>query len=423
VAWVLYDWANSAFWATIVLVFPIYYVKVASAQVPAAVANARYAWATTISMMVSALLSPVLGAIADYRAAKKRMLLAFLALGVLATAAMFFVREGDWVFASLTYILANVGVTGSITFYDSLLPHVAREDEMDRVSTAGYAMGYLGSGMLMALNLAWIQWPHSFGIPDSATASRLSFLSVAVWWAVFSIPLLRHVGEPPRILEAGEAASQNPVSVGFRRVVETFRELRQYRHALLFLIAFLVYNDGIGTIIRMASPYGAEIGLPESEMIGALLLVQFVGVPFSFLFGALADRIGAKRALYLAIGLFVVITVQGFVMSNINQFRVLSFLVGMVIGGAQALSRSVFATLIPRQKSGEFFGFFSVFDKFAGVFGPAMFATVVELTGASRYAILGLILFFAVGGTLLYFVDLEAGQKHARAEEARLQAA
>ncbi|HEV8255183.1 MAG TPA: MFS transporter [Vicinamibacteria bacterium] len=417
-AWAMYDWANSAFWATVVQIFPVYYINVAAADLPRAAASARYAAATTIAMAIVALVSPALGAIADYAAMKKRMLGIFLAIGVTATALMFFIYRGDWQLASVLFIFGNIGVAGSIVFYDSLLPHVAREDEVDRVSTAGYALGYLGSGLLMAVNLLSIQKPALFGLPDKGTATRVAFLSVAVWWLVFSIPLFRRVAEPPRALERGEAG-RNLVAIGFTRIGHTLRELRGYRQAFLLLVAFLIYNDGIGTIIRMAAPYGAEMGLPDGALIGSLLLVQFIGIPFAFLFGMVAGRIGAKRALFIALAVYVAITIAAYFMRTIGHFFILCVLVGMVMGGAQALSRSLFSTMIPRHKSSEFFGFFGVFEKFAGIFGPGLFAVIITATGSSRSAILSLIPFFVVGAGLLALVDVEAGQRAAREAESR----
>jgi UMF1 family MFS transporter len=419
-AWAMYDWANSAFWATVVLIFPIYFIKVASADEPVAVATTRYATATTIAMTIVALVSPVLGAIADFAGIKKKMLGTFLAIGVTATGSMYLIHHGEWRLAALLYILGNIGVSGTQAFYDSLLPHVARDEEVDRVSSAGYALGYLGSGILMAVNLLMIQKPHLFGIADAPTAMRLSFVSVAVWWLVFSIPLFRTVPEPPRRLEADESARQNPLAVGFTRLVETLRELRRYRQAFLLLLAFLVYNDGINTIIRMASAYGTELGLSQGALIGSLLVVQFVGIPFAFLFGILAGKIGAKRGILLALGVYVAISIAAYYMKTALHYFLMCMVVGMVMGGAQALSRSLFSTMIPRHKSSEFFGFFGVFDKFAGILGPALFGAVIAATGSGRKAIVTLVVFFVLGAAMLLFVDVEEGQRVAREAEAAL---
>ncbi len=414
-AWAMYDWANSAFQCTIITaVFPVYYGSVAADGLPGATATARFATATTIALTIIALASPVLGAYADFAGAKKRMLAAFMAMGVASTAAMFFIERGDWRLALALFVIANIGISGSFVFYDSLLPHIASDAEMDRVSSAGYALGYLGGGLLLVLNLFWIMKPGWFGLRDAGMASRLSFLSVAVWWTAFSIPLFRHVSEPAVKPDAAAAAAGNIVRASFVQLLDTLREFRKYRQAGLMLLAFLVYNDGIGTIIRMAGLYGAEMNLPESALIGAIVMVQFVGIPFAVLFGRLAGRIGAKQAIFLSLVVYTAISIIGYNMTAAWQFYLLAFLVGTVQGGSQALSRSLFATMIPRHKSSEFFGFFAVFEKFAGIFGPAVFAVTVALTGSSRNAILSVIVFFVAGALLLSKVDVEEGQRAAR---------
>ncbi len=417
-AWALYDCANSAFQTTIITaVFPLFFSDVAAANLPPAVATARFAWATTIAVAIIAILGPVLGAIADYRAAKKRMLAAFMALGVVMTAAMAWIDRGEWVFAAALFMIANIAISASFIFYDSLLPHVATHDEIDRVSTSGYAIGYIGGGVLLAINLAWILTPATFGLADSISGIKLSFVSVAAWWLLFSIPLLRRVPEPPAVLEADERRNDSTVRVAVRRVRETFGELRGYRNAFLMLVAFLLYNDGIQTMIKMASIYGAEIGIDRNALIGAFIVVQFVGIPFAFLFGALANRIGAKTAVLLALAVYVGISILGYLMTTAAEFFLLAGLVGMVQGGSQALSRSMFARMIPRHKSSEFFGFFSVFEKFAGIFGPAIFAGAVTLTGSSRPAVLSVIVFFVAGALVLSRVDVEAGEREAAEAE------
>jgi MFS transporter, UMF1 family len=425
-AWAMYDWAASAMQTTVmVAVFPIYFVKVAGANLAESGATQRLATINTIALVVIALASPVLGAVSDYGGTKKRFLAAFMLLGAAAVAGLFFVRRGDLELGSWLFVIALIGVAGSFVFYEALLPHIARRDEIDRVSTAGYAVGYVGGGILLALNLAWIQKPAWFGLPagpglDDAAATlpaRLAFLSVALWWLVFSIPLFRRVPEPPARLESDEHAGERPVRVAFLRLGETFRELRGYRQAFLMLLAFLIYNDGIQTIIKMATAYGTELGIDQSALIGAILLVQFVGIPCSFLFGMLAGKVGAKPALFFGLLAYTAISVLGFYMKTALHFYVLAGLVGMVQGGTQALSRSLFASMIPQHKSGEFFGFFSVFEKFAGIFGPLIFAGTIAATGSSRNAILSVIGFFAVGAAILAMVDPEAGRREARAAD------
>jgi MFS transporter, UMF1 family len=420
-AWAMYDWANSAFQTTIIAaIFPIYFQKVAAADLPGAVATSRFAWATTWSILIVAVIAPLLGAVADYAAMKKKLLGMFLAIGAIATGAMYFITRGDWLFALVLFVVGNVGVAGSIVFYESLLPHLVGEAELDRVSSAGYAVGYIGGGVLLAINILMMSRPSWFGLASREIAVRASLASVAVWWVVFSIPLFRDVPEPPRRLEADEAPSANAFLTGTRRLLETFRELRVYRQAFVFLLAFLLYNDGIQTIIRMATIYGTEIGIDDNAMIAALLVTQFIGIPFAFLFGMYAGKVGAKAAVFTGLGAYSFITVLGYFMHSAFEFFALAILVGMVQGGTQALSRSMFASMIPRHKSSEFFAFFSVFERYAGILGPAIFAWVVAHSGTSRNAILSVLAFFIVGGALLTLVDVAAGRRAARAAEGGL---
>ena len=413
-AWAMYDWANSAFWTTVIVaVFPPFFSDYAAAGLSPAEATARFAWATTVAVTIVAVLGPILGAVADYRGVKKRLLAIFMAVGVVATLLMTTIDRGNWTYAALLFVVANIGVAASQVFYDSLLPHIAAPEELDRVSTSGFALGFLGGGVLLLINLAWILSPATFGLADTVAAIKLSFASVAFWWLIFSIPLLRRVPEPPRALEPDESGGDSSIRAALVRVWETFHDLRGYRPAFLMLVAFLLYNDGIQTIIRMASIYGAEIGIDRNAQIAAFVVVQFTGIPCSFAFGALADRIGPKRAIYLALGVYIGISILGYFMTTTWHFFALAFLVGTVQGGSQALSRSLFARMIPKHKSSEYFGFFSVFEKFAGIFGPALFAASVTMFGSSRAAILSVILFFVAGAAVLTRVDVARGQAQA----------
>jgi UMF1 family MFS transporter len=413
-AWALYDWANSVFMTTVLQIFPLFFVRVAASGLPPDVARARFAFATSVAVILVGLIGPLLGALADYKGHKKRMLGLFLALGVLCTGAMHLIHEGNWVLAATLFMLANVGATSTLAFYNSLLPSLASDEEIDRVSTAGFALGYLGGGILLALNLLMIQAPQRFGLADGTEATRLSFLIAAVWWTAFSIPLFLNVPEPARRAGAGAGGA---LAAALRGLRQTFKELRVYRDAGLLLLAFLLYNDAINTIIRMAVAFGDEIGIPADKLILAILMVQFVGVPFAFAFGALADRIGAKRAIFTGLGIYVVITLVGYTLRTTWQFFLLAFLVAMAQGGVQALSRSLFATLIPKHKAGEMFGFYGVFDRFGGALGALVFGVFLSATGSSRPAILALIAFFAVGGALLARVDVERGRALARRAE------
>jgi UMF1 family MFS transporter len=640
-AWAMYDWANSAFATTILAaVLPIYFSQVAGATLPsAALATAYWSFGLSISLLLIAIISPILGTISDIMRGKKRFLAIFAGIGILSTAMLVFVGTGDWVMASIFAIVGRIGFNGSITFYDSLLPHVAREDDRDRVSARGYALGYLGGGLLLAINVAMIQLlPGTWG-------PRLSFLSVAIWWAIFSIPLFRRIPEPPAAT-ALISKGVNTISLSFTRLRETLRDIRQYRQLFKFLLAFLIYNDGIGTIIGVAAIYGTELGFGSLELILALLLVQFVGIPYSFIFGRLptagdkrrpiylafvifnlialpimgiygarvfpvnvvggppepftptaqaagegvfqlpnpliqlngdwqqntippeqlgdtqynryastntpgssyefafngqrvtltystgpdhgiwalemdgvpltdpktgepvtidaysstvrygvaqtfsAPQVGehvltvtdtsqknplssgnaislvtiqvlpgvrvsnlglillsilivelvgvvlsfllggllfsgmvksldTRRTIFLALVVYAVIAVWGYILNSVIEFWYLAWMVAVVQGGSQALSRSLYAGMSPASKSGEFFGLFGVMEKFSTLLGPLVFGVVGSMTGSSRPAVLSLVLFFIVGGVLLTRVNAEEGKAVAQAEDAQ----
>jgi UMF1 family MFS transporter len=410
-AWAWYDWANSVYFTTVITaVFPSFFATYAASGLAPAQATARFALITTLSVAVIAFLAPILGALADHGGVKKRFLAVFMTIGVIACGSMVFIGEGDIGLASTLFFIGNVGVSGSLVFYDSLLPHVAAPEETDRVSAAGYAMGYLSGGVLLLISLAWILRPETFGFASSVSAIRASFLAVALWWAAFSLPLFRNVPEP---ITAGPASSL-AIGAAFARLARTFREIRKYRHAFLLFIAMLLYQDGIQTIIRMAAVYGAEVGIEQTSQIAAFVMVQFVGIPFAFLFGALGARIGTKRCIFIAIGVYSLATVLAYFMTTVTHFFLLAFMIATVQGGAQALSRALFARLVPRDRSSEFFGFFAVAERFATVFGPAIFTISVMITGSSHAAILAILGLFMAGAAVLSLVDEEEGMRAAR---------
>ncbi len=422
-AWAMYEWAITGMWAVIVTtVFPIYYQTVAAADVPGEQATRNFALATTLGIVAVAVIAPLLGAITDRRPLKKRLLALFASIGIAGAGLLFFVERGDWLLGLGFFVLVNIGVNGSTVFYDSLLPYIAGRDEVDRVSTGAFAVGYLGAGLLLSACLLLILNPGLFGVPEGTLPSRLAFLAVAIWWAVFSIPLFRKVREPPVELGPEEDPGMSTLRFALERLRSTFRSLRSYRNAFLLLIAYLIYGDGIGTIIRMATVYGAELGIGQGHMIGAVVVVQLVGVPFTFLFGMLAGRIGTKNAIFLGLFVYTLISVLGFFMTTAAHFWMLAIMVGTVQGGTQALSRSLYASVIPAYKSGELFGFFGVMDKFAGMIGPSVFALMIALTGSSRFGILSIIVFFVVGAAILYTVDEDAGRRIAADEQRRARA-
>jgi MFS transporter, UMF1 family len=417
-AWALYDVANSAFMTTVIQLFQLFFPSYAAVNLPENVARSRFAFATSGAVILVGLLGPLLGAIADVQGNKKKWLGGFVAVGAVATAAMYLIGKGDWQLALWLFVIGNVAVTSSLAFYNSLLPQIASREEVDRVSTAGFALGYLGGGLLLALNLVMIQSPERFGLSDAAHATRVAFLTVGVWWALFSIPLFLKVKEPPhRVAEGEEGRSALGVALG--RLKETVGELRHHKDAGLLLLAFLIYNDAVNTIIRLAVSFGDELRFPKAALVAAVLMIQFVGVPFAFLFGSLAGKIGPKKSIYVALAVYCVIAVYGYSLQTTRQFYVLAFMVAMVMGGIQALSRSLFATLIPRHKSAEMFGFFGVFDRFGGAIGALIFGIVLASVGTSRPAIVGLLVFFVLGGIILAFVDVDRGRRAALEAEAR----
>jgi len=414
-AWAWYDWANSVYFTTVITaVFPSFYATYAAAGLDAGGATARFGLITTVSVAAVAVTAPILGALADYSGIKKRMLGVFMAIGVTSCAAMVFIGEGDIGLASLLFFIGNIGVSGSLVFYDSLLPHVAKAEDTDRVSAAGYALGYVGGGVMLLVNLAWILQPEWFGFGSTTAAVKASFVSVAAWWALFSIPLFRGVPEPAVRLDPDDKRQGSAIGAAFVRLGHTLKEIRRCRHAFLFFLAMLLYQDGIQTIIRMAAVYGAEIGIAQTAQIAAFVMVQFLGIPFAFLFGSLGTRIGTKRAIFIAIAVYALATILGYFMTTVTHFFILAALVATVQGGAQALSRALFARMIPANKTSEFFGFFAVAERFATVLGPLVFTLSVAITGSSRTAVLAILLFFVAGAWLLSLVDEEAGVATAR---------
>lgn len=430
-SWALYDVGNSAFFLVIVAaVFPIFYRSIyvplhtpegATLTKEAEMAlrtdsASSLAFTAVIAMAIVAVLGPILGSIVDRTAAKKRFLAIFAAIGVAATALMFFIGPDTLLLAQVLYAVGTVGVAGSIVFYDALLPSVARKGELDRISTIGFAMGYAGSVLLLILLLVLIKKFELFGLPDEGAATRISFLAVAVWWALFCLPVLFKVPEPPA--RPSDASEGNVLLAGFRQLARTFGKLRRNKQLLLFLAAFWVYIDGVGTIIKLAVPFGDALGVEEFHLIMALIITQVVGIPCALGFGRLAKRIGAKKGILMGVAGYALICIFAQFLEESWHFYVLAISVGIVQGGVQALSRSLFATMIPQAQSAEFFGFFSTMEKFAGIIGPFILAMLWKGAGDPRPGIPFIALFFVIGGLLLWRVDVDEGRRIA-AEEAK----
>jgi MFS transporter, UMF1 family len=412
IAWALYDWANSAF-ATTVLAgfFPLFFKQYWSMGSSSVESTFHLGMGNALASLFIVLLAPLLGAMADRGALRRRFLFLFAGTGMVATAALAGVGEGQWLVALVLFVTATMGFMGANIFYDALLLSVAKEEQWDMVSSLAYALGYLGGGLLFSVNVAMSLSPESFGLASAADAVRLSFISVAIWWALFSVPLFFWVKEAPLPADVVATTSLRALAyAGYRHVVETFRALRQRRVVLLFLVAYWLYIDGVDTIVRMAVDYGLSIGLQQSDLITALLITQFVGLPATIAFGWLAQRLGAngegaKKGILLALGVYMLATGGAFFIATSTEFYVLAVTIGLVQGGVQALSRSYYARLIPAHKSAEFFGFYNMLGKFAAVFGPLMVGVVSIMSGSHRLGMLSIIVLFLGGAYLLMKVD------------------
>lgn len=411
-SWMLYDFGNSAFATTIMAaVLPVYYSSVAASGLEEGLATSYWGYSQSISVLIVAVLAPILGAISDFSAAKKKFLQFFAFMGIIASVLLFFVGDGDYILASVLFIVGSIGFSGANIFYDGFLPEIAKEDEIDRVSSGGFAFGYIGGGVLLTVNVLMILNPVWFGLTDTAMASRVSFITVGIWWLIFSIPLIKNIKEEKNVYME---RNRSYIAIGFSRVGNTLKEIKQYKQLVIFLVAFWLYNDGISTIIRMATIYGSEIGIAQNDLIIALLITQFVGIPFTFFFGWLASVITAKKALNITLFVYLGIVILGYFMNSALHFYILAICVGMVQGGAQSLSRSIFGRMVPANKHAEFFGFYGISSKFAAVIGPFMFAFIGQITGNSRLGIMSLIFFFIIGIFILRFVDIDQGMRDAK---------
>ncbi len=403
-AWALYDWANSAFATTVMAgFFPVFFQKFWSTDVTPTETTSRLGYGNAIAGLVIAVLAPVLGAIADRGGRRKQFMLVWTLLGVGATATLYLVAQGEWLPALTLFVLGTIGFNGGVVFNDSLLLDVAGPGELDRVSAFGYSMGYLGGGLLFLLNMIMVLHPEWFGPANATEAVQVAFLTVAVWWLLFTIPVMRRVRE---IQRGPHLAFGAALVTGFRELKNTIAHVRQYRVLVTFLVAYWFYIDGVNTIIKMAVNYGTALGLDTSKLLTALLVTQFVGFPSALLFGWLGGRIGPRRGILIGLGIYAAITVYAYFLDTVAEFFALAIAVGFVQGGVQSLSRSLFGRLVPEGKNAEFFGFFNMMGKFATVLGPLLIAVVAAVTHDERASIISLVLLFAVGGVLLWRVKL-----------------
>ena len=407
--WAMYDWANSAFATTVMAgFFPVFFKDYWNAGLDPVDSTFRLGVANSLASLLIVLLAPLLGAVADRLARRKAMLLAFALLGSLMTAGLYLVGKGEWQLAMFLYVFAMIGFSGSNIFYDSLLPFVSHDRDMDRTSALGFSLGYLGGGLLLSLNVVMVLHPEWFGLADPASAVRGSFLTVAAWWLLFSIPLFLFVEEPGG---DGSVLSVQVLLAGFQRIWRTLHEVRQLQNIWLFLVAYWLYIDGIDTIVRMAVDYGLSLGFNQNDLILALLLTQFTGFPSALLFGRLGSRFGAKAGIFAGLLIYVLVTVWASVMTTAAEFYCLAVLIGFAQGGVQALSRSLYARMIPAGRSAEFFGFYNMLGKFAAIVGPVLMGWIGVLSGNPRAGILSLLILFLAGGVMLMKVK-EPGPTH-----------
>lgn len=382
--------------------FPVFFKEFWSEGTDPTLTTARLGTVVSIASVSIAFLSPLLGALADQRGSKKVFLFFWMLLGVLCTAGLAFVPQGLWLGAALLYGLAMMGFNASSVFYDSLLPSIAKPHETNYASSLGFAMGYLGGGVLFLLNVLMFLNPHWFGLRDGVQAVQFSFISVALWWSIFSIPLFKNVPEPNHRTQ--EKALGHAISHSFSSLWATAKEIYQHKNLLFFLLAYWLYIDGVYTVITMAVDYGLSLGFKSSDLITALLIVQFVGFPFALLFSKFAGRFGSQKPILVCLGIYALTVIFAVQMKDVWQFYLLALIIGMVQGGVQALSRSLFARMIPEQKSGEYFGLYNLVGKFASIFGPILVGWGAFLSGNPRMGMLGLLVLFALGGGLLMLV-------------------
>jgi len=428
----MYDWANSAFATTVMAgFFPIFFKQYWSYGVDVNMSTAQLGFGNSLASLFVALMAPFLGAIADKGSAKKKFLLFFAYLGVLMTAGLFLVHKGQWGMAIFVYVMGIIGFSGANVFYDAILPGITGEDKIDYVSSLGFSMGYLGGGLLFLINVLMTLMPEKFGLPDATAAVRVSFLSVAFWWGMFTIFTIAWVpeGKSTAKVESGESI----VTAGIKQLINTFKKVRHLKTVFLFLLAYWFYIDGVDTIIRMAVDYGLSLGFESNDLIVALLLVQFVGFPAALAFGKLGEHWGVRKAIYLAIGIYMCVTIWGTMMTRKEEFYVLAAVIGLVQGGIQALSRSYYSRLIPKNQAAEYYGFYNMLGKFAAIIGPALMGivglivrrmlmppspTTEQLISigqiASRWSIGSISILFIVGVVLFYFVDEEKGKEQAK---------
>lgn len=404
-SWILYDWANSAYTLTITTTLLPLYFKAAYQNAGGSAANGTAYWgyANSISTLFLALLSPILGTLADYKGSKKRFFNIFFIIGVISTAILPIIPSGSWMPLLIVYIISAIGYSGANVFYDAFLVDVTTEERMDKVSSNGFAWGYIGSTIPFILCMALLILAQKGTISLSVTgATQIAFLVNTIWWLIFTIPMIKNVKQL-----YGIERESNPIKNSFIRIGRTFLNIRKHKKVFLFLLAYFFYIDGVDTIIKMSTSYGSDLGIGSNTLLIVLLVTQFVAFPFAIIYGKLAERFKGKKMLYVGIIVYIIICIYAYFMKTSLDFWILAMLVGTSQGGIQSLSRSYFGKIIPKENSNEFFGFYNIFGKFAAIMGPALMGIVTQLTGKSNYGVVSIVLLFIVGGLVLTKVPEE----------------
>jgi UMF1 family MFS transporter len=402
-SWALYDFGNSAFSTTIMAgFFPIFFKMFWSSGTDAVISTARLGTTISVSSLIIAMLSPTLGVVADLKGVKKIFCLGFTVIGALACVRMAFIPMGGWWMAMLAYGAAMMAFNAGTVFYESLLPFVTTGRNLDFASSFGYAMGYLGGGILFLLNVLMHLFPAAFGIPDGTVAIQISFVTVGVWWLLFSIPLAKNVPEPE--VEVNKDNAYRLTIRSLQTLSNTLKDLVAEKNTLLFIVAYWLYIDGVYTVMAMAVDFGMAIGLQSKDLIVALLITQFIGAPCAYYFGTVTHKWGARKPILFCIFIYSITVILATQMSTALHFFLLALVIGMVQGGVQSLSRSLFARMTPPKLSGEYFGLFNLVGRFAAILGPLLVGFGALVTGSPRLGMLGLLTLFVIGGILLWNV-------------------
>jgi len=399
-SWILYDWANSAYSVAITTaLLPIFFKDYAAAQMPDYLSTAYWGYSSTIATLIVAILAPILGTIADYKNYKKRFLLFFLLMGVVFTASLSLIQEGQWFFALVLYVLSSIGFSGANVFYDSFLTDVTSKERMNWVSSSGFGWGYIGSTIPFLIGLIFILNPSLIGLNSTISATKLAFVITAAWWLIFSIPIMKNVKQTYYVEK-----TKTPIKDSFKRITQFLKNLKGNKNVFLFLLAYFFYIDGVDTIIRMSSSYGLDVGLNANDLLVVFLVIQIVAFPFALLYGRLSKRFSTKSLIYFAIFVYTFITVFAFFLETIVQFWILAMLVASSQGGIQALSRSLYGRMIPKDRSAEYFGFYNIFGKFSAILGPFLVGIFTQIGKSSRWGVASLLFLFIIGAILFYFV-------------------